>query len=94
MDKSEILSFLASHKSMFHDKYHVSKIGLFGSYAQGCQREDSDIDIIVSMPSDFDLFFDFKEILEKQFHKKVDLGIEDNIRKLVREQIEDEVIYV
>lgn len=94
MDKIEILNFLASHKVMFKEKYHVSKIGLFGSYAQGCQTEESDIDILVSMPSDFDLFFDFKETLENQFHKKVDIGIEGNVRKLVREQIEEQVIYV
>lgn len=94
MNKKLILNYLAAHKSEFARKFNVSKIGLFGSYAVVSQNETSDIDIIVSMPSDFDLYFDLKSLLKNEFHKNVDLGLEKNIRKLVKTQIQNEVIYV
>lgn len=49
MTKAVILDFLINHKQEFHDKYGVTKIGLFGSYARDEQREDSDIDIAIEM---------------------------------------------
>ena len=58
------------------------------------QTEDSDIDIIVSMPLDFDLYYNLKEYLEEQFQKPVDLGLEKSVRELVKKNIRDKVIYV
>ncbi len=94
MDRDEILDFLGTHKSEITAKFQVSRIGLFGSYAINQQTEESDIDLVVSMPSDFDLYYDLKEYLEEQLHKTVDLGLEKNIRELVKRNIEDEVLYV
>ncbi len=94
MDRDEILKFLETHKSEITEKFQVSKIGLFGSYAINQQTEESDIDLIVSMPSDFDLYYDFKEYLENEFHKTIDLGLEKNVRELVKRNIEHEILYV
>ena len=47
MTKRFILNFLSSHNAELAQKYGVTKIGLFGSYARGEEREDSDIDIAV-----------------------------------------------
>ena len=94
MSQNNIIDFLISHKKEIESKFRVSKIGLFGSYALNKQTEDSDIDILVSMPSDFDLYYDLKEYLESRLHKTVDLGIEKNLRELVRRRIQREVIYV
>ena len=76
------------------ERFDVSRIGLFGSYATGTNTIDSDIDIIVSMPSDFDKFYDLKDFLETNLNHEVDLGLEKNMRVLIREQVEKEVIYV
>ncbi len=94
MLQNNIIDFLISHKKEIEAKFSVSKIGLFGSYALNRQTEDSDVDILVSMPSDFDLYYDLKEYLESRLHKTVDLGIEKNLRELVRRRIQGEVIYV
>lgn len=92
--KELILSFLSKHKSLLHDKYKVSRIGLFGSYATNKYKETSDIDILVDMPSNFDLYYDLKEFLENTFHKKIDLGLEKNIRSLIKKEIDKDIIYV
>ena len=94
MNKNDIVTFLSDNRKVLRDRYKVSRIGLFGSYAVNLQRDDSDIDLVVSMPSDFDLYYDLKEFLEMNFHKRVDLGLEKTIRELVRLSIKDEVIYV
>ena len=92
--QQSILSFLLEHKSLLHDKYKVSKIGLFGSYATNRHKETSDIDILVEMPSNFDLYYDLKEFLENAFLKTIDLGLEKNMRMLIKKEIDKEIIYV
>lgn len=94
MQRQEIINFLRSNKRLLKDKYKVSKIGIFGSFAREENTNESDIDIIVSMPSDFDNYYDLKEFLEQQLNSEIDLALEKNIRNLIRKKIQDEVIYV
>lgn len=94
MQRQEVINFLRSNKRLLKDKYKVSKIGIFGSYARDENTNESDIDIIVSMPSDFDNYYDLKEFLEQQLKSEIDLALEKNIRSLIRRKIQDEVIYV
>ncbi len=94
MDKQIILNFLKENKPILTERYEVVKIGLFGSYAAENQTEFSDIDIIVSMPSDFDKFYDLKDFLETNLKHKIDLGLEKNMRDLIKKSIEKEIIYV
>lgn len=94
MNRKDILDFLAQNKLFLQQKYNVSKIGLFGSYAVDKQTDNSDIDILVSMPSSFDNYYDLKEFLEANLHHKVDLGLDKSIRELIKKSIEKEIIYV
>lgn len=94
LNKEIILEFLKTHKQEFKDRFAVENIGLFGSYARNEANENSDIDIIVNMPSSFDNYYDFKEYLENSFQKKVDLGIEKTIRTFIIEDIKKDIIYV
>ena len=94
MTKTFVLNFLSSHKQLLKEKYDVEKIGLFGSYATDNQKESSDIDIIVQMPSDFDKYYDLKEFLETKLEKRVHLGLEKNLRKLIENKVKNEIIYV
>ena len=94
MNKQIILDFLRKNKDFFQQKYNVKKIGLFGSYANNQQTENSDIDILVSMPSSFDNYYELKEYLEINLKCKIDLGLEKNMRELLKKNIKDEVLYV
>ena len=42
MTKEEILKILTDDKPLLQKQFKVSKIALFGSYARGDQRQDSD----------------------------------------------------
>lgn len=92
--KEYILDFLKEHKEEFKSKYQVDSIGLFGSYARDEAKENSDIDILVEMPSKFDLYYDFKEYLEDIFEKNIDLGMKKSIRPLIALSIKKDLIYV
>ncbi|KKU70457.1 MAG: polymerase beta domain protein region protein [Parcubacteria group bacterium GW2011_GWA2_47_21] len=57
-------------------KYEVRYAGIFGSYARGDARPDSDVDILVSLgdrPFSVWDFVGFKEELSERLQKPVDL---------------------
>ena len=63
--KEEILEILRRAKPELAQKYGVKRLGLFGSYARGEQREDSDVDIVVEVDPSIGLrFVDLAEFLE------------------------------
>jgi len=96
MDKVAILNFLRSHKDEMHKKFGLVKIGLFGSYIRGEQREDSDIDLVVEIESSnkFRSFFGLKNYLEEHLQKKIDMGIENSVKPIVYKYIKHEIEYV
>ena len=54
-------------------EYNVEFCYLFGSYAKGKANEKSDVDLLVSVPSDGLKFLELVEMLRLKLKKKVDL---------------------
>ncbi len=94
MTKEYILEFLRENKELLKENYNVTKIGLFGSYSRDEAQENSDIDLLVEMPSSFDTYYDFKEFLEEKLNKKIDLGYEKSLRPFIKKSIIEDIIYV
>jgi len=97
LDKNNIISYLLTNKNNFSKNYHITNIGLFGSYAVNNQTNFSDIDVIVSFEEDkytFDNYMNLKFLLEDYFGKKIDLIIEKSIKKELKQQILNQAIYV
>jgi len=94
IDKNVIEERLRMIKPVLKDKFHVKKIGLFGSYARGEQTDESDIDILVefSKPVGFE-FIELKFFLEDLLDKKVDLVTPNALKLQIKERIMKEVIY-
>ena len=78
----EIQNILTELKSEPIDKYHVSQLGIFGSYARGDYNSASDIDILVEYVQKPSLF-DLKDYLSDRLQMKVDLVTKDGLKALV-----------
>lgn len=96
LSKDEVLSYLEAFKDKNRNKYHIVKLGLFGSLTRGEMNEDSDIDIVVELetPKMFDLV-GIKQELEETFARSVDIvRMRKNMNKFLKNRIEREVIFV
>lgn len=94
LTRDDILFFLRQNKSIFKKKFDVDQIILFGSYARNEAGPESDIDILIeSKKKSYDTLFYMKELLEKEFGKKVDLFYKDSIRRFIMRFIKEELIY-
>lgn len=96
--KEHILPFLKDQKALFAKEFHVVKLGLFGSYARDEQSEESDIDVLIEFAPKTERLSEKKakirSIIQKKFHKKVDLCREKYIKPYFKTQIIQSAIYV
>ena len=80
------------------NRYGVERIGVFGSYATGTVREDSDLDVLVHFRESartFDNYMDLKFLLERMFPgQRIDLVLESTLKPSLREGILSETRYV
>ena len=67
----------------------VKRAGIFGSYARGEQKKNSDVDILVELNNSVSLFgfIGIKLELEKKLKKKVDLVEYTTIKQRIKDQI-------
>ena len=91
----EIKNTLTKHKEKLRQNYKVKKIGIFGSYARGEQKETSDVDVLVEFeePVGF-AFVHLADSLEELLGVKVDLTTRDAIKPNRWKYIKDDLVYV
>jgi predicted nucleotidyltransferase len=95
--KDQILMFLVQNKNLFRDKYHIIRIGLFGSYARDEQNIDSDIDLLVEFEDNtqelYELKLQLKDFFLKTLGMEIDICREKYIKPRIKKQILKEAIY-
>ncbi len=99
LTSEEIIKKLGEELPFLKKEFGIKKIGIFGSFIKGAQKEDSDIDIIVEFEKSIGLaFMDLAEYLENLFNKKVEILTPEGIRsirvKKIAQKISNSVIYV
>jgi len=96
--KEEILHFLRENKNELLSTYHLSKIGLFGSFARGEETPQSDVDILFDFTPNIDdiysLKIKLKEYLSENFERSVDLAREKYLKPFAKTHILQDAIYV
>jgi uncharacterized protein len=92
---ADIESKLQKLKPVLSDKFHVSRIGYFGSYATGSQTGKSDLDLLVefSQPIGWE-FFTLEKFLEQEFGLSIDLVTKDALKERIKRPILNQVKYV
>jgi len=99
MERGRSITFyekkLISLKEELEEKYGVSRIGIFGSYLRGEEKENSDLDILVEFkktPTLFE-FIRLENFLSKVLQVKVDLVMKDSLKPAIGKCILREVRY-
>jgi hypothetical protein len=94
--RQEIIKKLREELPYLREKFNVSRIALFGSYARGEQREGSDIDILVEFekPVGFIKFIKLENYLSEKLGVKVELVTPDALKPLIKPSIIREAVYV
>jgi predicted nucleotidyltransferase len=93
----DIVESLQQKKQFLYETFGVTRIGIFGSFVQGTQKDSSDIDMVVEIEKDKKNLHNFlllKRLMEKEFGRSVDLGFEHTLKPIVRENIKDKITYV
>lgn len=77
------------------DRFHVSSIGYFGSYATGRQTGESDLDLLVefSRPVGWE-FFTLEKFLEQALGMRVDLVTHNALKERIKDTVLQQVRYV
>ena len=96
MNKEEIKNKLNKNMSLLEKKYHIKKMGLFGSVARGEQEKQSDIDILVefSAPIGFFDFIRLENFLSELLGGKVDLVSKKAVKPILERYIKRDLIYI
>ena len=93
--KDEILSLLVQNKAELKYRFKVRRLALFGSYARGDQKPDSDVDILVDIDPSVGLeFVTLAEQIEQLLGLPVELVSLRAIKPNKLKYIERDLIYV
>lgn len=94
----EIKNKITSVQEKLNIDFEVSEIGIFGSYIRGEAKEDSDLDILISLKPENKMglikFNSLKEFLSDLLNIKVDLVLKDGIKPALKNNILNEVVYL
>ncbi|MBU0978303.1 MAG: nucleotidyltransferase family protein [Patescibacteria group bacterium] len=96
MDKDKIRKKISSQLPLLRQKYHVKKLGIFGSFVRDQQRKGSDVDMLVELTSPIG-FFDFvrlENFLTRTLKQKVDLVLKKTLKPAIKDDVLKETIYV
>jgi predicted nucleotidyltransferase len=87
----EIKEILERNREKLEKEYNIKSIKIFGSYAEGKQKEKSDIDLIVDFkktPTFIELI-KIEEEISKLLDTKVDLLTEEDISPYIKPYIKE-----
>ena len=96
MDRKEIIQLLKVFKEENKNKYHIKKLGIFGSVAKNRMKEASDIDIVVNLTKQ-DLFelIGIKQDLEEMLKYPIDIvSYRETMNSFLKKRIDEEAVYV
>ena len=97
-NRDEILDFLLKKRRFLTVNFHLVKIGLFGSYARGDNKNNSDLDLIVEFEENTQNLFDIKRklkaYLKENLNLEVDICREKYIKPRYKKIILNEAKYI
>ena len=99
MEPLEIIKAqIAELKPILQRDYHITELGIFGSYVRGEQTEASDVDILVEFDPSFKFglftYCHIENYISDALGKKVDLVMKRALKPYIGKRILQEVVYL
>jgi len=96
--RNELFQTLRAEKATLRERFHVVKLGVFGSFARNDFTNDSDLDLLVDFEENTSNLFELKIELRRYLFEltglKVDVAREKYLKPYVRNRILAEAEYV
>ena len=93
--KEGVIAAIEEHRGRLKD-LGVSRLGLFGSFARGQARTESDVDVLVEFEEGgktFDHFMQLVFLLEDLFGRRVDLVTRESLSPYIAPSVLSEIEY-
>lgn len=96
MTRDEVLAQLRAHKATLSERFGVTQLALFGSFARDQAAGGSDVDFLVRFegPATSDCFFGTQFYIEDLLGLQVDLVTDKELRVELRPYVEREAVSV
>ena len=96
MNRDQVLQLLRTHKPTLAERFGVTELALFGSFARDEATERSDVDVLVrfEIPPDYRRYFGAQFYLEDLFERPVNMACDAEIRIEIRPYVERDAINV
>lgn len=93
LTREEIVATLRRERGTLSSRYPIRRLALFGSWARGEARVDSDVDVLVEVDGSIGLrFVDLAAEIERAVGRRVDLISRRAIKPSLWAHIEPELI--
>jgi len=90
----KIIDILRRDEQEIKNRFHVKRIGLFGSFARGDEKGTSDVDIMVEFEEPtFDNVMKLSFFLEDLFARRVELVTPDSLSPYIAPYVNKEVVW-
>ena len=96
LSREDVLELLRSHKQTLKERFGVTEISLFGSFARDEATEHSDIDVVVKFEGSPTArsYFGAQFYIEDLFGRSVDLARRHELRKEILPYVDRDLIDV
>lgn len=94
-DLGEVIARIRAHADELHERYGVTSIDVFGSFARGEQTPESDVDLIVEVAEPtLETVFGSQERLAEILGRKAESGSLRAVNPRVRPSVEEDLVRV
>ena len=97
MNRDEVLETLRKHKQVLRERFDVTGLALYGSFARNQATPESDVDVLrpkFAGPATSKTYFGALAYLEDLFRRPVDMSTIGEVRSEIRPQVERDAINV
>lgn len=92
----EIQQLLQTHRDLLQDRFRVSEMSIFGSYARGQQTPSSDLDLLIDYdrPPTLWMLAQLRDYLSEILEMRVDVVTQKGLKHRIRERVLGEAVKV